>query len=266
MSDIPLVLFSGGLDSTYLVSTLLMKGPVDVLYVNGGQSQDKIKKEIEARDKLIALMNQIYPYKIQGQYEVLDSVYRHDGQNKKWIQPNAWMQGAFRVLKPGRHDSVQIAYVRDDGASFGRQLPTLETQWDAMLKIGYQGEPVPLEFPILHMSKVEILEEIDKRLLEHIWVCELPNEGKSCGKCTPCETIDTALYRYKKKHGETVWRTAKRAIRKFEANAENKVNEREDTNVSYHCHDSDFYEYLKGEPGWKPTPISETLLDSAMNQ
>lgn len=252
MADIPLVLFSGGLDSTYLVSTLLMNGPVDVLYVNGGQHSEKIKKEIEARDKLIALMNQIYPYKIQGQYEILDTVYKHDGENKKWIQPNAWMQGAYRVLKPGRHGSVKIAYVRDDGAAFGRKLPTMETQWEATLSLGYAGDHVPLEFPVIHMSKLEILEEIDKRLLEHIWVCEKPENGKSCGKCVPCDTIDTALYRYKKKHGETVWRTAKRAIRGF--NAEDKIKKRENTHVSYHCHDSDFYEYLKGEPGWKPDP------------
>lgn len=263
MSDIPLVLFSGGLDSTYLVSTLLMKGPVDVLYVNGGQSIEKMRKELEARDKLIELMNQIYPHKIQGQYEVLDSVYKHDGQNKKWIQPNAWTQGAYRVLKPGRHDSVQVAYVKDDGAAFGYHLPQLEELWKNLLKLSYSGDHVPLQFPLLYTSKLEILEEIDKRLLEHIWVCEIPKDGKACGKCPPCLLANNTLHRYKEKHGETVWRTAKRTIRNFEA--ENKIKQRENVNVSYHCHDSDFYKYLKGEPGWKPTPLSETLLAHVAN-
>lgn len=250
MSDIPLVLFSGGLDSTYLVSKLLQDGPVDVLYVNGSQHPEKIKMELAARDKLIALMNQIYPHKIQGQYEVLDHVYRHDGQNKMWIQPNAWMQGAYRVLKPNRHSVINVAYVRDDGASFGYHLPVMEQQWEAMLKLGYIGEHVPIQFPLLHKSKLEILEEIDKRLLEHIWVCEAPVDQKACGKCVPCNLINNVLWQYKTKHGETVWRTAKRAIRNLEA--ENVKAKRENKNVSYHCHTSNFYDYLSGEPGWRP--------------
>lgn len=255
MSDIPLVLFSGGLDSTYLVSCLLQNGPVDVLYVNGGQCPEKIKKELEARDKLIKLMNEIYPHKIQGQYEVLEPIYRHTGEDKKWTQPNTWMQGAYRVLKPDRHSCVKLAYVRDDGAFFGYHLPKMEQQWKAMLELGYIGKHVPLEFPMLNNSKLEVLEWIDKRLLEHIWVCEMPVDGKACNKCCPCNLINATLREYKHKHGETVWRTAKRAIREFEKTDPVKV--RENTVVAFHCHDSDFYTYLKGKPGGpKETEVS----------
>lgn len=244
MADTPLVLLSGGLDSTYLVSKLLQDGPVDVLYVNGGQARAKIERELKARDKLIELMNRIYPYKIQGQYEVLEPTYLHDGKNKKWIQPNAWMQGAYRVLVPDRHNSVKVAYVKDDGASFGYHLPVMERQWEAMLQLGYQGGHVPLEFPILHLSKLEILEQIDKRLIEHIWVCENPIPSGSCGKCPPCSLSNSVLRDYKLKHGETVFTTALKTIRNFEAEKKDRTK----THLSpYRVYESNFYDYPAGD-------------------
>lgn len=249
-----LVLLSGGLDSTYLVSKLLQSGPVDVLYVNGGQCPKKIKCEIAARDKLIAKMNTLYPHKIQGQYEILDPTYLHDGKNKKWIQPNAWMNGAFRVLIPDRHSSLNIAYVNDDGAHFGNHLPYIVNQWVAMLKVGFMGSHVPIEFPILHMDKLEILEEIDKRLLDDVWVCELPaHDLKACNKCKPCRTLQVAKLQYKWKHGETVEATTKRTLKEFKAeNIAKSRKDHEPNQKAYYAYDADQYVYLKGTPKGAP--------------
>jgi 7-cyano-7-deazaguanine synthase in queuosine biosynthesis len=213
--SVPLVLFSGGMDSTYLVSYMLSEdGPVDILYVNGGQSREKMRLELEARDRLIEFMNREYPNKIQRQYEILQPVYIHDGCNKKWIQPNAWMQGAFRVLDASRHSCVRIAYVNSDGAYFGSHLSDIKAQWKSMLKVGFKGDHIPLEFAILHMDKLEVLEAIDKRLLPMVWVCEMPSDGKACQKCSPCKLANATLHAYKQRHGETVWRAVARAKRK----------------------------------------------------
>jgi 7-cyano-7-deazaguanine synthase in queuosine biosynthesis len=212
---VPLVLLSGGMDSTYLVSYMLAEdGPIDILYVNGGQAQEKMKLELEARDRLIEFMNREYPNKIQRQYEILQPVYLHDGQSKKWNQPNSWMQGAYRVLDAKRHSCVRVAYVDSDGAYFGKHLQHVEDQWNSMLKHGFHGDPIPLEFPLLHMTKLNVLEEIDKRLLPMVWVCEMPSEGKACQKCSPCMLANLTLYQYKQKHEETVWRAVARAQRK----------------------------------------------------
>lgn len=247
---VPLILFSGGLDSTYLVSQRLTEGPVDILYVNGGQSQDKIRLELEARDKLIEKMNSYYPHKIQGQYEVLDPVYLHNGEHKKWIQPNAWMQGAFRVIT-NRHSKLEVAYVSDDGANFGFHLPKIRDQWNATLAVGYANEPIPLEFPTLHLTKLDILENIDKRLLNDIWVCEIPKGDKPCGCCSPCKLINKVLWEYKGKHGETVFNTAKRVEREFAAFEENKKQfrlDRKPLTTPFDVHDCGFYKDYKGRP------------------
>lgn len=212
---VPLVLFSGGMDSTYLVSYMLATdGPVDILYVNGGQAREKMRLELEARDRLIEFMNREYPNKIQRQYEILQPIYLHDGQSKKWNQPNAWMHGAYRVLDAKRHSCVRVAYVDSDGAYFGKHLRHIEDQWESMLKHGFTGDHVPLEFPLLHMNKLNVLEEIDKRLLPMVWVCEMPFEGKACQKCSPCKLANATLREYKHKHDETVWRAVARANRK----------------------------------------------------
>jgi 7-cyano-7-deazaguanine synthase in queuosine biosynthesis len=211
---VTLVLFSGGLDSTYLVSHMLSDdGPVDILYVNGGQCPNKIAMELEARDRLIAQMNEYYPNKIRNSYEFLLPTYRHHGDNKKWTQPNAWLQGAFSILDPELHNNVRVAYVSDDGAHFGYHLRHLEDQWLAMQKMGFKGEPVPIEFATLHMTKLDIMEGIDKRLLPNVWVCELPKDRKACGGCSPCKLANETLAKYKAKHGETVWRAVRRAQR-----------------------------------------------------
>ena len=251
---VPLVLFSGGLDSTYLVSYMLATdGPVDILYVYGGQSEEKMRLELQARDRLIEFMNREYPNKIQRQYEILQPVYLHDGQSKKWTQPNAWMQGAFRVLDAGRHNCVRIAYVGSDSAYFGKYLPDVEAQWASMLKVGFYGEHIPLEFPLLHMSKLDILEQIDKRLLPMAWVCELPTKGKACQRCAPCQLANTTLWQYKRKHEETVWRAVARASRKErrsqtheEQRAEQRVG-----NMPYVRIGFPPYDYYKCAPEYK---------------
>lgn len=247
---VPLILFSGGLDSTYLVSKRLTEGPVDILYVNGGQCKEKMRLELEARDKLIEKMNSYYPHKIQGQYEILDPLYLHDGKNKKWTQPNAWIQGAFRVIT-SRHSLLEVAYVKDDGAYFGQYLPRIKDQWNTTLEVGYANEHIPLEFPIVHMSKLEILENIDKRLLCDIWVCETPNDSKPCGCCGPCKLMRRVLWEYKDSHGETVFLTAKRVEREFALQSKDKKEHRLNRNVlstAYDVHDNNFYEDYKGQP------------------
>lgn len=247
---VPLILFSGGLDSTYLVSTRLQEGPVDILYVNGGQCRNKMHLELEARDRLIEKMNQYYPHKIQGQYELIDPVYLHDGKNKKWIQPNAWMQGAFRVLAE-RHSKLEVGYVNNDGAYFGMHLPKILEQWKAMLEVGYENGHVPLEFPILNMDKVSILENIDKRLLKDIWFCELPKENGMCGVCNPCTLARQVFQQYKQKHGETVHNTAKRVEREFASWSEDKKQIRKDRlagSTAYDVYDCGFYKDYKGTP------------------
>lgn len=244
----PLVLFSGGLDSTYLVSHLLQYGPVDILYVNGGQCKNKIAAEIKARDKLIAKLNQFYPHKIQAEYEILEPLYRHSPQSKAYTQPNAWIQGAYRILDKNRHSSLQIAYVSDDGAGFGAVTNDIKDLWAATLKVGYSGEHVPLEFPLLHTSKLEILEKLDKRLLQDIWVCELPINEKHCGDCKPCTLMRNVLSQYKQKHGETVWNTALRTIREL-TEPRTRIEQREwHKDSSYVLHDHNYYENVAGHP------------------
>ncbi len=209
------MLFSGGLDSTYMVAEYLCNhGPVDVLYVNGSQHPVKMELELEARKALIAKMNEYYPNKVQKQYVIEEHVYRHDGKNKKWIQPNAWLQGAFAVLDPERHSCLQVAYVNDDGAYFGQQLKTIQDLWDSLIKVSYTGDHVPLEFPYISTNKLAILTHFDKRLLPHVWVCENPTSSKkACQRCSPCKLINRVLWEYKQQYGETVWRAVKKAER-----------------------------------------------------
>lgn len=217
MSDkIPLVLFSGGLDSTYLVQTCLGSSNIDTLYANGGQHIGKIELELEKRKELIEHFNTWYPHKISAQYECLIST----GNNRLgYSQRISWLQAALKVINPARHSKLLVGYVHDDGAGIGAAMDDIKETWRLMQKISDRDvEPIPLEFPLIYTKKVDILREIDKRILTKVWVCELPVvDKKPCGKCNPCKLMRKVMRDYEEEYGETVLTTRLRALAAFKS-------------------------------------------------
>lgn len=216
MSKIPLILLSGGLDSTYLLQNQLYQmGGADVLYVNGGQHPIKQDAELKARRKIIDHFNNNYPHKVEAEWECLNSRSIVGNDNHKWSQPPAWIMGALTCIQPGRHSELQIGYVNDDSLSFGYNLHHVEKAWYHLQKISVVAEePVPIKFPLMYMSKVEILRNLDKRLLDDIWICETPKDiDTPCGKCKPCKLMKTTLHLYKERFDETVFTTRLLALR-----------------------------------------------------
>ncbi|BEG72489.1 7-cyano-7-deazaguanine synthase [Pseudomonas phage PA1C] len=207
----PLILFSGGLDSTYMLQQYLQKGSVDVMYINAGQDEEKMKLELRQRQVILEKFSEFYPYKVQAQYERLKST-QLQGDNTKWSQVAPWLFGALAIADSARHSKLMIGYVSDDGAYFGSHLRYIEDAWYNLQKVSCVNDPIPIEFPLLGMTKVDILRDLDKRVLNDIWICETPTNEKHCGKCKPCVTMTRVLSDYKIRHKETVFATARRAL------------------------------------------------------
>jgi 7-cyano-7-deazaguanine synthase in queuosine biosynthesis len=201
---IPLLLFSGGLDSTVMLQKQLDVGACDVLYGSSNQHPTKIILEREARTKIIDHFNATRMHKVHGEWDNANPInITHEGT--KWAQPIAWMTAALAALDPNRHSELQIGYVANDG-SFCRHLPDMEEIWLRMQKIAKWGTPVPLKFPIIDYSKVDLLNELDLRLLDSLWICEQPtDEHVYCGKCKPCTLMKESLARFKTNMGITVF-------------------------------------------------------------
>ena len=190
----PLILFSSGLDSTYLLWTQLQKGNVDVLYVSAGQHPSKVSAERSACTKIIEMLEEMTGNRVVNQkYIKVSDGIRHDSY-WKFSQPASWMYAALHHVDYRAHSSVMIGYVLGD--QILQCLGHLHAAWDSLYAISQHGV-VPLEFPLLEVTKQHILSQLPNNVAKQIWVCELPEtvEGRHyhCGNCIPCMTMFSAI-------------------------------------------------------------------------
>lgn len=193
----PLVLFSGGLDSTFLLWDLMVnqKTDVDIIYAEGHQADLKTLKEKEQRKLIIARLQELSGRMVIGRYEVPHIVPNEAGRAAGYstvasighIQSLAWFLSAFYTVIPEIHSTVQIAYVMGD--TIIGQLYYMQQAWNNLRKFSCKGE-TNLIFPLQDICKAHILNNLPAELIELCWVCETPllkdGEIVACNKCTPC--------------------------------------------------------------------------------
>jgi 7-cyano-7-deazaguanine synthase in queuosine biosynthesis len=207
---VPLLLFSGGMDSTYLLQWFLHYGDVDTLFVQANPHPLKLIKEKEARKKLFALFEKHYKHRVLKDHEI--ELNRLFGENSdiKAVQPISWLTAALIAFDSERHHSVSVGYV------LGDQAPVYQPQFKAYWEAGWvmtrgPREAVPqLVFPLVetHHTKYDTVDRIDKRLVMATWVCETPyevGEGahktiKACTRCDPCRLLHHTVKDWEDNH------------------------------------------------------------------
>lgn len=205
---VPLLLFSGGADSTYRLAGLLKEGPVDVLYVDGGQHPLKTIKELECREETIRKLEQRSLHKVSGRFYFDLSVCRkHPGSFPSWRQVMPWIFAAHECLSDERHSRLEICYLLEDCISSVRH--ELEELWANLCYIQTGSRTtIPLNLPFIRTNKTRIYEALSrsderKELLDSIWVCETPHYARvprtrkrkivACGRCVPCKDQKRAI-------------------------------------------------------------------------
>jgi hypothetical protein len=204
----PLILFTGGADSTYLLHhTLANLSDADVLYIEGPIGASKIKAEKIARlDILDKLKDMGLRFEVRQELSVDLSGLRSN-RKQCFAQPYLWLLGALNALDPDEHSSVQIAYLFGDDA--GTVNSELISAWDHLVYVTFRDR-IRLEFPLLDhgVRKSYILENLDGSLKELTHSCELPainDFGKvlTCGTCAACLTREVEEYRISLKNART---------------------------------------------------------------
>lgn len=201
----PLMLWSGGLDSTWMLWQALQKGDVDFVTVDGGQCRNKQRSERHARSRAMRWMHARTKYRAR---EIESQVKLHLAEMPAltWSQPVPWLIGALSVIDPKRHSSLEVGYVMGDEVN--AVFEALKRTWEGLQQISKHGDTVPLNFPLGWTSKRRILENIPKGLYDCIWYCELPKKHDDprvllrvpCERCVACITHKTELYRYSLYH------------------------------------------------------------------
>ena len=191
----PLVLMSGGLDSTYLTYSLLKTTPVDVLYVRSNQGEEKIRMELKAVEHISGLLNTEPKllHRIRNRYtEVVMDVH---SDRFVFQQVLPWMIGALKTVDLKIHSKVCFGYVLGDQA-IGWKTEMM-TAWDNLCEVLLGGH-IPLEFPLMRNTKEQLILGLPFYIRNKIWVCELPHyshpEGLTPDDGAPqvVEVIDNA--------------------------------------------------------------------------
>lgn len=218
----PLVVFSGGMDSTYVLWQQLLLGDVYTCYIRGAQSPLKVPREMEARRNIIAFLQ-----KLTGNIVISDTIVklgkngfaveteintgryypRHENNimpDHSWNQAHMWLFGSLYVSDGMKyHSKLMIGNVMAD--DINSHLDDQIAAWDH-LQLFSKHHPIPLEFPLRYTSKDYILRRMPIELLELVWICELPDTPKSftlsgdgtmgevkqikpCNRCHACVTM-----------------------------------------------------------------------------
>jgi len=198
------VLFSGGLDSTYLVWKNLNDGnQVIPIYVeienNGNKSileKNRIKLLYEKFAKEFNNDDNTYIHNIN--YAISVGVHaREDSLHLKQIP--VWIF-SLMFMQSMDIDEIQIGYImNDDAISYLDDIQTIYKSYQPIC------EPMkPLFFPLTKKKKWEIVRKLPKEYLELIVSCENPRiisdenvkfvEYEPCCNCTPCNSIINSNY------------------------------------------------------------------------
>lgn len=186
-----LCLWSGGLDSTYMVYNLLRQGyDVDFIYVEIVNNDYKVLRENAAIDALMKTFESMdLPGKITNRFDTKLTVAFPSKLIFTQLFP--FIYGILNFISD-HHEYVSMGYVMgDDMVSF---IPELKSLWK---KIGnflaFQKLP-SLEFPLIKRNKLSIYEDLPLELRQDITWCETYSTEKvdNCGLCIPCKKM--AMY------------------------------------------------------------------------
>jgi 7-cyano-7-deazaguanine synthase in queuosine biosynthesis len=200
VDKIPLILFSGGLDSTYLLSETLRYAHADILYITASQHPDKVIAEQNAIFNILKYLRANRPYRVRKVYS-LDISSLPVFADYSFGQVPPWLFGSLATVDSTLHSRVSISYVMGDQISL--YLDTIEKAWNALSGCT-KLVLVPIEFPLKLISKKKIMAELHPDLYKLTWVCETPVKIEKTGKIKPCGKCDACVTRKLEEYRKTL--------------------------------------------------------------
>lgn len=190
------ILFSGGLDSTYLIHKNLSDGnAVTPIYITIENNVDKVKIEFERANKIWnLLLNKFNLYERTLQESIKVNVV-NCSNNLMFSQVPIWILGALYSVSCSSFDEIQIGYVNGDSS-----IPFISDFvkiWNSYKSISSEKLP-PLVFPLTKKQKDQLWCELPDEIRQLTYFCESPRGTEDCGNCASCERYkyEKIFYRY----------------------------------------------------------------------
>ena len=236
------VLFSGGLDSTYLVWDNLKRGDeVIPLYFEVENNGDKSKLEKNRVDNLYRKFHEEFPTLINPPRYVISLEVTSINTNLHLVQVPIWILGLLFSQIKGL-DEIQIGYVmNDDAISFIDDIKRVYNSYKSL-----SDSLIPIKFPLTKFKKEMIINELHEKYCEMTITCEEPRiKGNSnaeildydaCGRCPACKRqIDTGIYRnFNESYKNTVIENSINNLLKYgsEVKEDKRKNDRQIVTIS----------------------------------
>ena len=198
-----LVVWSGGLDSTLVLNNLAKVSEKDnpiwaISFDTNFLTKNKIVKEKEARKNYLRYARK------QG-YHICHRTVKI--RSDIGVSELGWPQQVFffSFILPyiPDHCVVNIGFVQGD--CVWTAVSNFREMFDKYKYVGGKTDVI-LKFPLAFKKKNEVLRDyrVSKIPYNCFWTCEHPVKLKSgyirsCGRCVPCETLRTAVWREEKK-------------------------------------------------------------------
>lgn len=193
-----LILWSGGCDSTLLLSTLVDRCLDIDNEITEVRALAILHDQINARtEQKAARKNLLKVFKARGcnvRYTELTMKSRGNFcvEGGGCPQPVLWITNAMQYL--GDEEDLYLGYIRGD--DYWTYNTTINWAFDYLQKV--LGKRGSIKAPLELMRKSDVIRELKRRrLYSKVWYCENPKNGRKCGKCEPCITHATALERIK---------------------------------------------------------------------
>jgi 7-cyano-7-deazaguanine synthase in queuosine biosynthesis len=194
VADLDIVLFSGGLDSTYLLWKMLNEQRnIHVHHVSIRSHREPMwKEQDEAVKKILEHLWAIRPFKYT------ESVYEWFCSDQLAFDTDVVISHAQPVVKminPEIRIHLHIGWTPED-----MKIPIVQERvkhdvsnnlWRA-LKLSL-GNPPNLPDILTkrlvddNITKKDMLQELPPELLELTWTCRTPVHGKKCNMCSSCQ-------------------------------------------------------------------------------
>lgn len=181
------ILFTGGLDSTYLVYKNLMEGNIVYLYyIEIENNKNKTKLELKNIERIYKIFEEQFPGKIYESRTIFKILTWENNYNFALIQPPIWVLG-ISFIQNKNFDEIQIGYVSNDCAiSYINDILKLYNSYSPLND--NEKSMIPLTFPLMKYSKEEIMNSLPKIYSKNVYSCEGPSmEYIPCGSCVTCK-------------------------------------------------------------------------------
>lgn len=210
MSSIVSILWSGGWDSTYMLIQQLQKGivvqPIYIVFDKRLINDLEINAMNTIRDRLLKIdkfKDKILPIKFINERDIPDNQDITNSRNKLFEKYGLGIQystiAKYALIDKGIMLGLEKTPTKGAGITQAiRNDAKLVLDEDGVLVIDSKNSDKVIndlfgniKFPILDITEVEMKKNLEEwnllDIMDDIWFCYTPIDGKPCGTCHPCE-------------------------------------------------------------------------------